>query len=105
MVIVETPIFTRQVTQLLSVESYRQLQSALLDDPARGKTIPGTGGLRKLRWALGGRGKRGGVRIIYYWIRDREWLLMLFAYPKTAQDDLTAAQKRTLRRWVEEELK
>jgi hypothetical protein len=74
MVIVETPIFTRQVTQLLSVESYRQLQSALLDDPARGKTIPGTGGLRKLRWALGGRGKRGGVRIIYYWIRDREWL-------------------------------
>jgi hypothetical protein len=50
MVIVETPIFTRQITQLLSVESYRQLQGALLDDPTRGKTIPGTGGLRKLRW-------------------------------------------------------
>ena len=105
MVIVETPIFTRQISQLLSVESYRQLQGALLDDPMQGKMIPGTGGLRKLRWGLGGRGKRGGVRIIYYWIRDRGWLLMLFAYRKTAQDDLTAAQKRTLRRLVEEELK
>lgn len=105
MVIVETPIFTRQITQLLSVESYRQLQGALLDDPMRGKTIPETGGLRKLRWGLSGRGKRGGVRIIYFWIRDRQWLLMLFAYPKTAQEDLTAAQKRTLRRLVEEELK
>jgi hypothetical protein len=54
---------------------------------------------------LSGRGKRGGIRIIYYWIRDRQWVLMLFAYPKTAQVDLTAAQKGTLRRLVEEELK
>ena len=104
MVIVETPIFTRQITQLLSVESYRQLQNALVDDPAWGKTIPGTGGLRKLRWGLTGRGKRGGVRIIYHWLRDRQWLLMLLAYPKVAQDDLTPEQKRILRRLVEEEL-
>jgi hypothetical protein len=105
MVIVETPIFTRQISELLSVESYRRLQNELVEDPTRGKTIPGSGGLRKLRWGLTGRGKRGGARIIYYWIRERHWLLMLLAYPKGIQDDLTAAQKRTLRRLVDEELK
>ena len=67
--------------------------------------IPGTGGLRKLRWLAGGRGKLGGIRIIYYWIVDRDWIVMLLAYPKTEQDDLTPKQKRALKRLVEEELK
>jgi mRNA-degrading endonuclease RelE of RelBE toxin-antitoxin system len=103
--IIETPVFTRQIDRLLSVRSYRDLQNYLVDDPKRGPVIPGTGGLRKVRWQGSGRGKRGGIRVIYYWIVDRDSILMLLAYPKSEQDDLTAAQKRILRRLVEEELR
>jgi len=67
------------------------------------KTIPGSGGLRKLRWSLPGRGKRGGARVIYYWAVIQEQLLMLFMYPKSERDDLTAAQIKILRTIVEEE--
>jgi hypothetical protein len=62
---VETPVFTTAVTSLLSDEEYRQLQIALLIRPAQGALIRGSGGLRKLRWGARGRGKRGGVRIVY----------------------------------------
>ena len=64
---VETPVFTAAVTLLLADEEYRQLQIALLIRPAQGTLIRGIGGLRKLRWGARGRGKRGGVRVIYYW--------------------------------------
>ena len=66
MVIIETSIFTHQVQALLSDEEYRQLQMALVLHPEIGAVIPGSGGLRKVRWSIGGRGKRGGVRVIYY---------------------------------------
>ena len=105
MIIVETPVFTRQINRLLSLESYRGLQLALVDDPARGATIGGSGGLRKLRWEGSGRGRRGGIRVIYCWIPDRNWILMLLAYGKNEQDDLSPAQLKVLRRVVEEELK
>jgi mRNA-degrading endonuclease RelE of RelBE toxin-antitoxin system len=103
--IVETSIFTRQVNHLLSAESYRQLQIALVDDPRRPPVIPRSGGLRKLRWEGSGRGRRGGIRVIYKWIPEREWLLMLLAYSKSEHDDLTREQLRILRRVVEEELR
>ncbi len=67
MVIVETSTFTRRVQELLSDEDYRKLQTVLINRPNTGAIIPGSGGLRKVRWALSGRGKRGGVRVIYYW--------------------------------------
>ncbi len=79
MVIVETSIFTRRVLELLTDEDYRKLQIALVNRPHAGAVIPGSGGLRKLRWALLGRGKRGGVRIIYYWAVEQQQLLMLFS--------------------------
>jgi mRNA-degrading endonuclease RelE of RelBE toxin-antitoxin system len=104
-IIVETAVFTRQVDRLLSSDSYRDLQNYLVDDPNRGSVIPGTGGLRKLRWQGSGRGKRGGTRVIYFWVTARDTILMLLAYPKSEQDDMTAAQKRALRHVVEEELK
>ena len=63
----------------------------------------GSGGLRKVRWGKGGRGKRGGVRVIYYWAVSREQLLMLLIYPKSEWDDLTPAQFKVLRQIVEEE--
>lgn len=66
MLFVETSIFTRQVTELLPDEEYKRLQEAQLLRPAAGDLIPGSGGLRKLRWRLADKGKRGGVRIIYY---------------------------------------
>ncbi|HEY4668031.1 MAG TPA: type II toxin-antitoxin system RelE/ParE family toxin [Anaerolineales bacterium] len=103
MVIVETSIFTRQVRDLLPDEEYRKLQAALVGKPTLGPLIRGTGGLRKARWALPGRGKRGGVRVIYYWAANQEQLFMLLMYPKSERDDLTPAQLRQLRKLVEEE--
>lgn len=69
---IETPIFTREVTTLLSDEEYRGLQLALALRPEAGAVIRGGGGLRKLRWSIAGKGKRGGVRIIYYWVTARD---------------------------------
>lgn len=71
MLIKETTVFTRRVTRLLDVESYRLLQVRLAEDPKAGVVIPGTGGLRKIRWGSADTGKRGGVRVIYYWAVPR----------------------------------
>jgi mRNA-degrading endonuclease RelE of RelBE toxin-antitoxin system len=103
MVIVETSVFTRQVLDLLTAEEYRKVQAALVNRPNLGSVIEGSGGLRKLRWGVHGRGKRGGVRIIYYWAAEQERLLMLFVYAKTVRDDLTPTQLKILRKIVEEE--
>ena len=79
MVFKETTVFTKQVKQLLDAESYRLLQLRLVADPEAGVLIPGTGGLRKIRWQGSGRGKRGGIRAIYYWATKDDVLLMLLA--------------------------
>jgi len=102
-VIVETSIFTRQVQALLSDEEYHQLQMALVLHPDMGPVIPGGGGLRKTRWALGGRGKRGGVRIIYYWAVVSDQILMLFMYAKNKQKNLSPTQLKILRKIIKEE--
>ncbi len=100
---VETPVFTAAVTSLLSDEEYRQLQLALVIRPEQGALIRGTGGLRKLRWGAKGQGKRGGVRVIYYWHPGEQFFYMLMLYAKARQDDLTPSQARVLRRLVREE--
>jgi mRNA-degrading endonuclease RelE of RelBE toxin-antitoxin system len=102
MVFIETSIFTRQVLDLLTDEEYRELQKVLANRPDAGPLIVGSGGLRKIRWAKQGRGKRGGVRIIYYWAVSPEQILMLFMYPKGERDDLTPAQIKMLKQIVEE---
>ena len=68
MKIIETTIFTRKITNLLSSEEYHNFQNELIENPEKGKIVRGSGGLRKIRIGLSGRGKSGGVRIIYYWI-------------------------------------
>lgn len=103
MVIVEVRGFTARIRDLLSDEDYRLLQLQLVRNPEAGRIIPGTGGLRKLRWAASGRGKRGGARLIYFWHPKSQRLLMLFVYPKNERSDLTTMQRRTLRKIVETE--
>ena len=103
MLLIETSIFTQRIQQLLADEPYRLLQQWLVAKPDTGRVIPGSGGLRKMRWSVSGRGKRGGIRIIYYWAVVREQILLLFVYPKNEQDDLTAAQLRALKRIIDEE--
>jgi len=103
MVIVETSVFTRQILNLLTDDEYRKLQVVLANRPTVGDVIKNSGGLRKVRWAIAGRGKRGGIRVIYYWAVKQERLLVLFAYPKNERDDLTADQLKILRILVESE--
>jgi hypothetical protein len=105
MLFVETPVFTDLVRGALDDDQYRALQLALLLRPEQGVLIPGSGGLRKIRWGAEGRGKRGGVRIIYFWERARAACYMLFLYRKSEQGDLTAAQVKTLSRLVREEFR
>lgn len=102
---IETPIFTEDVSQELPPEDYRQLQLALMLRPEQGPVIVGSGGLRKLRWRRVGTGKRGGLRVIYYWEATSETFYMLAVYRKSARDDLSAAQVRLLRRLVAQEFK
>jgi mRNA-degrading endonuclease RelE of RelBE toxin-antitoxin system len=102
---IETPIFTQELKGLLSDEEYRSIQLALLFRPEQGALIPRSGGLRKMRWRSSGKGKRGGVRLIYYWDKPGETIYMLFIYPKSARGDLTASQLRILSKLVKEELK
>jgi mRNA-degrading endonuclease RelE of RelBE toxin-antitoxin system len=102
---IETPTFTREVKSLLKDDEYRLLQVALLLCPEQGDLIPRTGGLRKIRWGSSRRGKRGGVRVIYYWDKKKETFYMLLVYSKSKQEDLTPEQAKILRRLVKEELK
>lgn len=102
---VETPIFTKTITRLLDDEEYRSLQIALMLRPEQGPVIRGAGGLRKVRWAKAGAGKRGGLRVIYYWAPTESAFYMLYGYSKNEQDDLTPTQARVLGQLVREEFK
>lgn len=102
---IETPVFTRAVQRHFDDDAYRALQLALVLRPEQGSIIPGGAGVRKMRWASKGRGKRGSLRVIYYWAVAEETIYMLYVYRKNQQGDLSAAQIRSLGRVVREELK
>ncbi len=103
MVFVETHAFTARVREHLADDQYRLLQATLVQSPTLGDLIPGTGGLRKVRWAGSGRGKRGGLRVIYFWHKPSNRILFLFAYLKNESSDLTASQRAALRKVIETE--
>ena len=102
---VETHVFTAAIRRHLDDERYRQLQIALMLRPEQGSVIQGSGGLRKVRWATTGGGKRGGLRVIYYWAPRDQAFCMVYVYTKSEQGDLTPAQARQLGRIVREEFK
>jgi mRNA-degrading endonuclease RelE of RelBE toxin-antitoxin system len=96
-VFIETPVFTRRVQEFLHDDEYGKLQAFLSEHPEAGKIIRHSGGIRKLRWAGSGRGKRGGLRVIYYWWVAKDRISLLMVYPKSKRDDLTADQLKQLK--------
>ena len=102
MIFIETSVFTRLLLELMSDEKYRLFQKELVTNPSKGDLIRSSGGLRKLRWSAEGRGKRGGLRIIYYWSANEHQIFMLSVYPKSKQENLTSAQLKALRQTIEE---
>jgi len=102
--LVETPIFTRLIRELLTDEEYRLLQWGLVARPELGALVPGGHGLRKIRWSSRGKGKRGGLRILYYWAAANGTIYLLYAYSKREKEDLTRAQITVLARLIREEL-
>ena len=92
--VAETPTFTRQAEKLFDEDEKRELINFLAENPLAGDEIPGTGGVRKVRFAASGRGKRGGARIIYYYLDDTMPLYALLAYAKNDRADMTPDEKR-----------
>lgn len=101
MVFIETPVFTRQITALVDDDDYAVLQRELAENPEAGDVIPGTGGLRKIRMAAKGHGKRGGARVIYYYFTSASQIALLLAYAKNEAENLTAVQKKALKQVIE----
>ena len=92
--VAETPIFTRQTAKLFSEDEKAELVDFLAANPLAGDEIPGTGGVRKVRFAASGGGKRGGARVIYYYLDATMPLYALLAYAKNARDDMTPDEKQ-----------
>ena len=94
--------YERAVRKLLPEDARREMEAATVAAPHAAPVVRGTGGVRKLRWARSGRGKRGGIRAIYFWPAVPGAVYMLTAYAKADRDDLTAADKKALARLVVE---
>lgn len=101
-VIIETPLFTRQITALVADADYASFQIDLIRNPEMGDLLKGGGGIRKVRLRLPGRGKSSGGRVIYYWARDAARIYMLVAYAKNVSTDLTPGQISVLKDLVKE---
>jgi hypothetical protein len=99
---IETKLFTRLVGEYLSDDEYRELQNALIGHPEAGDIVPGSGGVRKLRWRAAGRGKRGGYRVIYFAKLAQRVIWMLTMYPKNVAENIPAHVLRQIRKEVED---
>jgi hypothetical protein len=98
---IETKLFTKLVQEYLSDDEYGDLQQALVTNPEAGDVIPGSGGVRKLRWSVAGRGKRGGIRVIYY-LRSRQgqiWMLTMYA--KNVAENIPAHVLKKIREEID----
>ncbi len=106
LVFFETPLFTRLLQNYLDDTEYRTLQKALLQNPKQGNVMPGTGGFRKMRWEdkRRGKGKRGGIRIIYYYLMTDQQIWFFTIYGKDEVADLKPNEKKTLKKAIQSEL-
>ena len=98
--IVATRAYERAVRKLMTDVARHEMEGSIAADPDGAPLIRGTGGIRKLRWAGSGRGKRGGIRTVYFWHVGPGIVYMLAAYAKADRDDLTAADRKALSRLV-----
>ena len=102
----ETLRFERKALKLIRDEEIAEIQLYLCQFPERGAIIPDSSGIRKLRWASSGRGKRGGARVIYYFAVSKERILLLDIYAKNEKEDLTYKElkylKNIMQKWLEE---
>ena len=98
---IEASFFAKVSKGLLEEDELRAVQMVLSTRPTIGKIIPGTGGLRKMRWVTRGKGKRGGLRMIYYWMTHDDQIFLLYVYRKTVQDDITVEELKMLRNSLE----
>jgi hypothetical protein len=101
MIFIETSVFTRKITELVDDESYAKLQMELASHPEAGRVVQGTGGIRKIRMAASGHGKRGGARVIYYYFAADSQIAMLLVYPKNVKDTLEDDEKKMLKNAIE----
>ncbi len=103
---IEAPAFTRHLSDYLSDDEYRALQAELGTNPELGDLMPGTGGFRKMRWAdvRRGKGRRGGLRIIYYHFKSDHQIWLMTAYDKDEASDLSPKEKKALKAAIEGEL-
>ena len=99
---IETKLFTKLVLDYLSDDEYGALQEALIQKPEQGLVIPGSGGIRKLRWAAAGRGKRGGYRVIYFLKRANGIIWMITMYPKNVTENIPAHVLRQIAKEIED---
>jgi hypothetical protein len=102
MTFTEHPVFTRRIMELLTDEEYRTFQSELAATPESGDVIPGLGGLRKIRLALPGRGKRGGARVLYLLFLKAETVFLLYVFAKGEFEDLPPDKRKIIRGLVDE---
>lgn len=93
---IELPTFTKNVEKVLGAEGYREFQLYLAIQPDAGDVIPGCQGLRKIRWAAGGHGKRGGARVIYCYRAASGRCYLMAIYPKSVATDLSSEQRKVL---------
>ena len=98
---VETKLFTRLVAEYLADDEYARLQALLVANPEAGTVIPGSGGVRKLRWRAPGRGKRGGYRVIYFIRRSPDIFWMLTMYSKNVIDNISPQVLKQIRQEIE----
>lgn len=94
---VETKLFTRLVGEFLTDDEYARLQQSLIVAAEIGDIIPGSGGVRKMRWGVSGRGKRGGLRVIYYLRTKQGQIWMLTLYPKNVAEGIPANVLRQIK--------
>jgi hypothetical protein len=104
---IEAPAFTRRLPDYLDDEQYRKLQKQLAADPEAGGLMPGTGGFRKMRWVdqRRGKGRRGGLRIIYYYFALDAQVWLMTIYDKNEAADLSANEKQALKNAIQAEIK